>query len=336
MTLGLGRGHSNLAGASGTLFGGSVELGGRHMKKGYSSLVLVSLRDPVIREGEKPSTEPVGFGTEPPLRWNTCWAPRTETASKQEEEALSPSSSITVYCTDPRWGPGWQRRSNSFQVPARCQEAEPKGVGLELRNNSWKTSATCFVCWSLTFSWSPWLLAPRFASCLQADLHARTWYFIPVMQLPSLGFSPWLGFALVKSLLGTRHRKATWPSWNGFVWSLYWMTWPGGTRCNWGKFRQGHSSVGVPPPSLVWFSWHVGQFSPLGGRVSQWVVHGSFSSGLKTHHCIERKERVFTLLPREWTILGILIGWLVLDPLGSGEEVLSLWLSWNLISAPVN
>lgn len=202
-----------------------------------------------------------------------------------------------------------------------------------------KTSPMCFVLWSVTFSWSPWLPTPRCVSCLQACLHARTWYFVAFTQLWSLGFSPWLGFALVKTLLGTSHRRPTWPSLNFCSEPILDdKTRKDKVHLGAGKIRMPHCWYSSSIPGLVWFfstSWL--SLSPCRQTSSHEWWMAACSSGL-TASPLGRKKRVFSLLAPESTIPGNSDGLaLVLGPLlGQGKDVLSFWLSWSLMSTPVN
>lgn len=128
----------------------------------------------------------------------------------------SPFSRLMVYWQSPVgiWMAKEMRFSESLP---QCLKAKPRRVSLEIRDNSLKISTTCFVHWSLTFYWSLWLLTPKFDSCLQSCLHARTLYLVAFMQLWSLGFSPWLAFAVFKTLWAASHRRPSWPSSEAFV-----------------------------------------------------------------------------------------------------------------------
>ena len=219
----------------------------------------------------------------------------------------------------------------------QCGEAESGRVCLELRGKSWKTSTTCSVLWSLTYFWSPWLLTSRFASCLLSCLHASTWYVIPFMLLGSLGFSPWLGFAFIGTFLGVSQKRPTWPSLSFCFRPLLNNI----TR----KEKSPLGAIKTRMPCCWCFSSISGlsfldqlaNSFPCLADVLAWMVHAACSSGL-TASLLCRKNRVFSLVAPEWTILGN-SGWLavVLGPLlGQGKEVLAFWFSWSLLSTPEN
>ena len=180
------------------------------------------------------------------------------------------------------------------ESPPQCGEAESGRVCLELRGKSWKTSTTCFVLWSLTFFWSPCLLTSRFVSCLLSCLHASNWYFVPFMLLGSLGFSPWLGFAFVRSFLGVNQKRLTWPSLDFCFGPLLNNI----TR----KEKSPLGAIKTRMPCCWCFSSISGlsflnklaNFFPCLADVLAWMVHAALALGSQPHRCVERRE--FSLL----------------------------------------
>lgn len=134
MKLGLRGGCSNLAGVSGARFGNPMEVGVTCLKKGSSSAGAgISEGAPWWGRVRNPDPEPAGPGINC-HRWDETLAGQHFQKQQVNRKKKPPLPPLALQSVDiAQQGSGWQRRSEGFRVPAQCQEAESRGVGLELK-----------------------------------------------------------------------------------------------------------------------------------------------------------------------------------------------------------